>query len=403
MVRGDVGALTSLSVLISGIGVAGPTLAYWLDKLGHRPTLVEQAPRLRGGGYVVDFWGVGYDVAERMGLLPALRRNGYEVQELRFIDGRGRRVGGFGVDVFRRLTGGRYLSIARSDLAATIYGAIDGRCEAMFGDRIIAIEPGDGGVGVEFARAPARRFDCVVGADGQHSAVRALTFGSEDMFEHHLGYTVAAFEARGYRPRDEDVYVSYGRPGRQVARFALHDDRTLFLFVFATPPGATGASDDKTHKAILHAAFGGAGWECPHILAALDRCDDVYFDRVSQIRMAGWARGRVGLVGDAAFCPSLLAGQGSALAMAAAYVLAGELAENGVEKGFGRYEQRLREFIAGKQDAAQRFAGSFAPATRLGLFVRDQVTRLFRIPFVADAVLGRGVLDRFELPEYLAL
>jgi 2-polyprenyl-6-methoxyphenol hydroxylase-like FAD-dependent oxidoreductase len=392
----------SHSVLIYGIGVAGPTLAYWLDRLGHRPTLVEQAPHPRGGGYVVDFWGVGYDVAERMGLLPALRRAGYHVKELRFVDRGGRCVGGFGVDVFRRLTGGRYLTIARSDLAQSIYRAVEGRCEAIFGDRIIGLEQESDGVRVAFAHAPARRFDCVVGADGQHSAVRALTFGDEERFEHHLGYTAAAFEAQGYRPRDEDVYVGYGLPARQVARFAMRDDRTLFLFVFATPPAAGEAKDIMAHKAILRAAFGAAGWECPQILAALDRCEDLYFDRVSQIRVPRWSRRRVGLVGDAAFCPSLLAGQGSALAIAAAYVLAGEVAQNGIEKGLVRYEQRLRSFIAGKQDVAQRFAPSFAPATELGLFIRNQVTRLFRIPFVADVVLGRSLLDRFELPHYSA-
>lgn len=240
----------------------------------------------------------------------------------------------------------------------------------------------------------------MVGADGQHSAVRGLAFGSEDRFEHHLGYTVAAFETEGYRPRDDDVYVSFCLPGRQVARFALRGDRTLFLFVFATPPGPAGANDAEAHKAMLHAAFGAAGWECPQILRLLDRCDDLYFDRVSQIRMTGWSRGRVGLVGDAAFCPSLLAGQGSALAMAAAYVLAGELATNSIETAFSRHEQRLQAFIAGKQDAARRFATSLVPATRLGLFVRDQVTKLFRIPFVAHGVLGRSLLDRFELPSY---
>jgi len=393
--------MAGVSVLISGIGVAGPTLAYWLDRFGHRPTLVEQAPRLRGGGYVVDFWGVGYDVAERMGLLPALRREGYNVQELRLVDASGRRVGGFGVDVFRKLTHGRYLSIARSGLAAAIYRAVEGRCEAIFGDRITNLAQDDRGVLVEFARAPIRRFDCVIGADGQHSAVRALAFASEDRFERYLGYAVAAFEAEGYRPRDEGVYVSYCLPGRQIARFALRDDRTLFLFVFAAPAaGADDINGGKAAKALLHATFAGAGWESPRILAALDRCDELYFDRVSQIRMQSWSRGRIGLLGDAAFCPSLLAGQGSALAMAAAYVLAGELAESTIETALERYEERLRPFIEGKQKAAQRLASSFVPATRLGLFVRNQVTKMLGLPFVADMAIGRSVLDRFELPSY---
>ena len=89
------------------------------------------------------------------------------------------------------------------------------------------------GVDVTFADGRKGRFDLVIGADGLHSRIRKLTFGSEEKFERHLGYTVAAFEVSGYRPRDEGVYMLYGQPGRMAGRFALHDDRTLFLLIFA--------------------------------------------------------------------------------------------------------------------------------------------------------------------------
>jgi 2-polyprenyl-6-methoxyphenol hydroxylase-like FAD-dependent oxidoreductase len=180
----------------------------------------------------------------------------------------------------------------------------------------------------------------------------------------------------GYLPRDEDVYVSYGVPGKQVARFAMRDDRTMFLFVFADNQGRlVDPQDTDAHKNALRAEFDQAGWECPQILAAMERCDELYFDRVSQIRMDKWSQGRVGLIGDAAFRPSLLAGQNAALAMVAAYVLAGELGKAGSQpqEAFERYEERLRPFIAGKQKAAVQFAGSFAARTRLGLFFRNQI------------------------------
>ena len=171
------------------------------------------------------------------------------------------------------------------------------------------------------------RFDLVIGADGLHSAVRRLAFGSQDRFETYLGYMAAVFEIGRYRPRDELVYVSHSAPGKLAARFAMRDDRTMFLLVFAAAaPPSPGADDIQAQKAILHSQFADAGWECPQILAALDRYENLYFDRVSQIRMNSWWRGRVALVGDAAFSPSLMAGQGAALAMIAAYVLASELA-----------------------------------------------------------------------------
>lgn len=315
-----------MTVLISGIGIAGPTLAYWLSVYGIDSVLVERAPQLRTGGYIIDFWGSGFDVAERMGLLLDIRREGYNVKELRLINSRGRHVGGFDVDIFRTAAGGRYVSIPRSALARIIYRKIEGRCETIFGDSITAIQQKADGVQVAFEHAAPRRFDAVVGADGLHSIVRKLMFGNEDRFEKFLGYSVAAFEAADYPLRDEDIFISYSVPGKQVGRFTMRDNRTLFLFVFAGEAGnRIDPGDVQSQKKSLRSLYGNLGWECPQILAALESCDDLYFDSVSQIRMDKWSQGRVGLVGDAAFCPSLLAGQGSALSMLAAYVLAGEM------------------------------------------------------------------------------
>ena len=129
-----------MRIAINGVGIAGPTLAYWLRKSGHEVLLVEEAPQLRSGGYVIDFWGVGYDIAEKMGLIPRIRELGYQVREVRFVDRHGRKSGGFSVDVFGRLTNGRFTSLRRSDLAATIYQALDGKVETIFGDSVARIE-----------------------------------------------------------------------------------------------------------------------------------------------------------------------------------------------------------------------------------------------------------------------
>ena len=145
------------------------------------------------------------------------------------------------------------------------------------------------------------------------------------------------------------------KPGRMVGRFTLRDDRTLFLFVFAAD-GDPLPSTLEQQKAMLHGKYAAGRWECPSIMAELDRATELYLDRVSQIRMRSWSKGRVALIGDAAFCVSLLAGQGSALAMISAYVLAGELAEAGgrYQQAFDNYEARLRPFIETKQRGAER-------------------------------------------------
>ena len=374
-----------------------------MEENGFKVTLVERAASPRIGGYVIDFWGVGYDIAERMGLLPELKALGYDVEEVRFVDRNGRRVGGFDVKRFGSLTNGRYLSLPRGDLANLLYRKVQQRCEMIFDDAISQIEQDEGGANISFQRSKPRRFDLVIGAGGLHSVVRKLVFGPEERFRRFLGYTAAAFEVKGYKPRDEGVYVTYATPGKQVARFTMRDDHTVFLLVFRTDqPLQTERFDSRSQKQLVHKQFGDEGWECPRILAALDGCNDIYLDDVSQIHMGAWSTGRVALVGDAAFCPSLLAGQGSALAMMGAYVLAGELSrrKKSPEEAFEHYERFLRYFILEKQAAAEQFAYSFIPQTRFGLFVRNQITRAFAIPFVAQLVMGRTVVDRIGLPIY---
>ncbi|MFI4999889.1 MAG: FAD-binding domain [Reyranellales bacterium] len=392
-----------MRILVSGAGVAGPALAYWLRHAGYEPTLVEAAPQLRTGGYMIDFWGAGYTVAERMGILPQVRAAGYSVGEVRFVDGRGRRAGGFSTGAIRRMMGDQFTSLPRGDLAAEVYRTVDGQVETIFGDSVAAVDEHDGGVLVAFASGAARDFDLVIGADGLHSTVRNLAFGPEPTFERELGYFAAAFEAPAYRPRDELTYVSYAAPGRQISRFAQRGDTTLILFVFAAEL-LTGPEprDLIERKAALHRIFGACGWECPQILRAMDGASDLYFDRVSQIVIDRWSKGRVALIGDAAACVSLLAGEGCGLALIEAYVLAGELRLAGADYGraFRNYETRLRPFIEGKQKAARNFAASFTPKSAFGIWVRDQATRAMALPMVADLLIGGSLRDDITLPDY---
>lgn len=394
-----------MRILISGAGIAGPTLAYWLAHYGFTPTIVETAPRLRTGGYVIDFWGAGFEIADRMGLLPEIRSKGYMLREVRVVNRTGKRVAGFPAEAFSRMTDGRYVSLPRGELAASIFSKIEEKVETIFGDSIDRIVQTESSVQVTFQRGGAREFDLVVGADGLHSRVRELVFGPESRFEKYLGFKAAAFGMNGYRPRDELVYVMYSQVGQQVGRFAMRDDNTMFLFTFADEDFASNG-DLQDQKALLRKRFEASGWECPQILNALDDADDLYFDRVSQIRMDPqqglWTRGRVTLIGDAASCVSLLAGQGTALAMVAAYILAGELHRSGGDyaEAFRRYQDLFGPFVLAKQKAALRFAGSFAPKSKLTLFLRNQLFSLMAIRWIADMAVGRDLADNITLAAY---
>jgi 2-polyprenyl-6-methoxyphenol hydroxylase-like FAD-dependent oxidoreductase len=299
------------SVLISGAGIAGPALAYWLQNWGFEPVLIERAAQFREGGYMIDFWGVGFDVVERMNLIPHLRDVGYLIDRVKFVDERGRTRSGFNAEMLRRTLGNRFFSLPRGDLARAIFDTVADKIETIFGDCVTAIHENPDGVDVQFEHGHTRRFDLVAGCDGLHSAVRQIAWGQEKEFEKYLGYYCASFITANYPHREERAYTSYAEPGRQISRYALRGGRTAFFLMFARGQPPLSRSPDQAYaKATLREMFEHDRWtEVPEILQRLETCDDVYFDSVSQIRMPEWSKGRIVLVGDAAYCPSLLSGR----------------------------------------------------------------------------------------------
>lgn len=239
------------------------------------------------------------------------------------------------------------MSLPRGDLAYRLYELIAGDVETIVGDSIATVRENGTGIDVSFERTATRRFDLLGAADGLHSNVRRLVFGDASRFEKYLGYYTAAFSADGYPHRNEGAHVSFALPGRQIARYALRDGRSAFFFVSARDePLEIDHHDAEAQRQLLRQRFTDAGWECDEILEAMDSASDLYFDAVAQSRVPVWSRGRAVLVGDAAYCPSLLAGQGSAFGMAGAYVLA-----HALERSEGDDARAFAEY--GRQEPAR--------------------------------------------------
>ncbi|MFD0887832.1 FAD-dependent monooxygenase [Streptosporangium algeriense] len=394
--------MRSLNVLISGASVAGPALAYWLHRHGFKPTIVERAPALREGGHAVDFRGQAHlSILRRMGVLSELEAVRTDIASTWYVNSEGRRQARMPDDLFSG-----DVEILRGDLARVLYEASRDRAEYVFGDSITSLTEDGDGVNVTFERGAPRRFDLVIGADGLHSNTRRLTFGPEENYVKHLGVYCAIFTAGNHLGLDRTGHA-YLTPGRLVAMYSTkHDTEARAVLYFASPPLERVRRNVERQRAVLTEHFAGNGWQSDRLLQDMHHAPDFYFDSVGQVRMDGWTRGRVALVGDAAYCPSSLSGMGSGLALVGAYVLAGELAAaHGDHRvAFARYEEAMREYAVGCQKMGDGVAGFMVPQSRLLATFLKQYYKV--MPYMPGKKLmvakTRKVAENIALHDYAA-
>ncbi|WP_043738014.1 FAD-dependent monooxygenase [Nocardia asiatica] len=352
--------MSGIRVLVAGASIAGPALAYWLRRRGAEVTVVERAPALRPGGQAVDARGVAKEVIRRMGLDAAVRAACTETAGAYTVD-----VDGNVLETYRADDDGGdgYISeieILRGDLSRVLYDATRDDVEYIFGDRIAEFAQDADGVEVAFAGGDRRRFDLVVGADGLHSALRAMVFGPHERFVRHLGHVLAFYSVPNEFGLDRWL-IDYQESGRSAGLRPIQDaTRAMAMFSFPAADLDVDYRDVEAQKRLLRERMAGLGWLAPRILAHLDDTPDFYLDQVAQVVMDRWSSGRVGLLGDAAFSSSPMSGQGTGLALVGAYLLAGELAaaEWDPEAGFAGYERRMRSFVEANQEIGRLHARS---------------------------------------------
>lgn len=364
-----------MNILISGAGIAGLAAARELGTRGHGVTVVEYDRRLRLAGTPIDIRGDAVHTVERMGLLARIREQRLRMTETtRFVDSDGEPVGR--IPLAQISDSDDDIEILRADLVRILADALPDAAAIRFGDSIEALAEDGDGVSVRFASGRTGRYDLVLGADGQHSAVRRLVFGPEEDHLRHLGVYIALAALPG-EARSEGVNSIHNVPGRLAGTF-WYKDKAVAVFQFRSEPLSYDRHDLDAQKRIVIDAFAGhRSWRIPELLDAVRADPDFFFDSASQIHLPSWHRGRVALVGDAGYSPAFLSGRGTSLALTGARILAEELDRCGGDHtaAFERYETRQRPYVTFAQDSVHGGRDRMLPTSWSAIAARNEALR----------------------------
>jgi 2-polyprenyl-6-methoxyphenol hydroxylase-like FAD-dependent oxidoreductase len=380
--------------VIVGAGIAGLATALRLEQAGWEPVVIERAPRRRGAGYVVNFYGLGYQAAERLGVLAALRQYHAGAPELDYVKSDGSHHFSVPRTSVEAMLGKRDLTLLRGDIEAALYEAVHDKVKIRFDTTIETVTQDGSGVHVGLSDGGTEDADLLIGADGVHSTVRELVFGPEEQFRRDLNHIVAALPLREMPAGTRAMAITTSIVvGRTLAIANLGTGRNAAFFTYSTPdPGAELA---KGPQRAIGDKFGDYDWIVPDLIDQIDDSESVYFDSVCQAIVDRWIDGRVALVGDAAWCVSLFGGYGASLAVAGADQLGAELERrpDDIPAALYAWEASLRPDVERRQQMGRRNTAAHAPTSRFQIHVRNLVLRLISLPPVRNMVARRFQFD----------
>jgi 2-polyprenyl-6-methoxyphenol hydroxylase-like FAD-dependent oxidoreductase len=336
-------------ILISGAGVTGLALAYWVNRLGFDVTLIERSPGFRRGGHAVDVRGVALDVLKAMGLHEQASTLRTRSKGMSLLDAEGNEIKR---TQERTFSAGRLdsedIELFRDDLCQLLLDSLGNSSPIRYSESIQSIAQDATGVTATFVTGTQERFDVIVGADGVYSHTRKLEFNEEAAFVRPVGAVLAFFgvpntlglEHWQLAHRAEGVgYVMY--PSRE-------QDELRIGVGYGTEGNAVPSHDVAAQKAMVAERCAGLKGFFPKIIDAMKDTSQFYYNELAQIHMPRWSRDRVVLAGDAAHCASPFSGQGTSLALVGALILAHALSRQAtsLNDAFATYEQRMRPYVA---------------------------------------------------------
>ncbi|WP_330256389.1 FAD-dependent monooxygenase [Nocardia sp. NBC_00565] len=397
----------SLHVLVSGGGIAGNAVALQLLRAGIRTTVVERAAAPRPGGQAVDLRGPSREVAERMGLMPGIRKYQLDERGMAYVEENGREFVRMPAEMFDGKGPVADIEITRGDLnqvLLTEVASAAGELDYRYGEWIQALTQDDAGVDVTFASGRTERFDLVVGADGVHSATRQLAFGPAEQFVTYLGGYMSFFTMPTPAGTEPGWFKMHTVPSAAVAIRPDADPATSKAIVtMRTEADPALRRDVAAQQRLIHDMLAEAGWETPAVLDAMTTTPDFYFDMLARVDMPSLSTGRVTLLGDSGFCGSPMTGMGTAMAIVGAYVLAGEIAAapNDLRTALTRYEEIVTPFL----DKAKELPGGgikmMLPTSRLGTRMARTSMKLMTSRLMRPLMLKMmSNTDDYVLPTY---
>jgi 2-polyprenyl-6-methoxyphenol hydroxylase-like FAD-dependent oxidoreductase len=407
-----------MKVLIVGAGVAGNALAFWLGRVGHHVTVIEHFPTLRASGLQIDLRGPGIEVLKRMGLESVFRSKMAPEQGIRIVDSKGRTWGSFPVN-----KSGKGLQsfttdweIMRGDLVRLLMEGCSESVAFKFGVTANAFEESSEGINVKLSDGSSSSYDLMVGADGVHSRVRKLMLAKQNEVEDPLhpiagGSVVAYFTVpSALQPGegfDATGYMSTGKRGIMLRR-SSPDFIQVYIGGQPGPEIFSGLTrgDVEAERQAVAKFMHGAGWRTEELVGAMMTSEDFYCERIALVQMKRWCQGRVVLLGDAGYCPSVNTGMGTTCALVGAYILAGELTateDRGMEMALQAYDDTFRPYMEEVQKGLVEDGGMTLPDGRTGVLVFNALAALaalFKIN-VGKWMMREDI--KWKLPEYGSL